>query len=263
MIGRGAFRLLAVGGLGLALSLGAAAGVGATGHRAAAKHETPAAHQASTAPTLGVKRRFTEGFGKVRPKIVDYGGDGQSLVVDVTWSSWGRARAVGHGQASWVWPGWCSACGSVNLRATVVAFDRGTCQGHPVYDQVEWYFPSRGMYFSQRLSYTNLCTWKLLSTGNLTKPRSCEAVALPSSSGAQAGEAEKIQVYDSRLSCKSIRSFLRVSQVMSHYDQDARFHSHGWWCGSELSMQLKTPPPQDFECQRGDYQDLDFNVRPS
>ena len=74
------------------------------------------------------------------------------------WDSWGGARAVGQGRAVWVWPGWCVACGAVNLPATVVAFGKTTCQGHSAYAYVEWFFPSRGMSFDRRLAVENLCT---------------------------------------------------------------------------------------------------------
>lgn len=225
------------------------------------RHASPhPAHATSSRPTLGVASSHATGFGKVKPKLVSYDGDGQSFVANVRWNSWGGGRAIGHGVASWVWPGWCAACGSVNLRATVVAFGRSSCRGRPIYKYVEWYFPSRGMRFSPGLAVANLCSWSF-SSGGLFSPRRCRAIDLPGSPSTPRGVAQKIMIYESRVSCASVRGFLRGSGVMRHYGRNARFHRHGWWCGSELSMQLHRLPPQDFACVRGDYENVSFNVR--
>lgn len=43
-------------------------------------------------------------------------------------------------------------------QATVVAFDLGTCDGHYMYQAIEWYFPESGGSFNAD-SYLNVCSW--------------------------------------------------------------------------------------------------------
>src|SRR5579862_5255271 len=150
--------------------------------------------QARSAPTLGVKFQPNgSGFGQGKQGRADLGGDATSFVTDVKWSSWGGSRAVGHGKAIWVWPGWCVACGGVELPATVVAFDRTTCQGHSAYSRVEWFFPSRGQSFNRRLAVTNICTGRL---GNIPeKVKNCGQVRLKNAI------ATGINMLDSPISC--------------------------------------------------------------
>lgn len=212
---------------------------------------------AASAPTLGLHQRFTEGFGHARPRVVSYGGDPTSLVVGVHWSSWGGAHAVGHGMADWVWPGWCVACGSVNLPATVVAFGLRTCGGHPAYSHVEWYFPSRGMTFSKVLGTVNDCDLKAAS--HVTEPphAHCAPVQAP-------GErVTKIEVFGDGVRCRDGRALVAKLDLVHRYRHNARFHEGPWWCGSELSMQLSKTGPQSFECESGDYNDVSFDVMPT
>lgn len=210
---------------------------------------------ARSVPTLGVKS-FTPngaGFGKVKPRRVDFGGDPTSFVTDVKWSTWGGARAVGHGRALWVWPGWCVACGGVELHATVVAFGRTTCQGHRAYAYVEWFFPSRGMSFDRRLAASNLC-------GGTSPPRppgkelKCGRVRLRSAL------AEHITMFDSPISCATARRFVAHSGAGRYLNRNARFTVNGWWCGSELSMSFGGA--QSFACQRGDFTNVTFELTP-
>jgi hypothetical protein len=212
---------------------------------------------ATSAPTLGLHQKFTEGFGRVRPRVVSYGGDPTSLVAKVHWNSWGGARAVGHGEADWVWPGWCVACGSVNLPATVVAFGLRSCGGHPAYSHVEWYFPSRGMTFSRHLGNVNVCN-----------PRSASPVTEPPHAGCALVRAPgalitKIAVFGFGVRCPAARALLAKLDPISHYRHNARFHVGSWWCGSELIMQVTKTGPQSFECESGDDNDVSFDIMPS
>lgn len=43
-------------------------------------------------------------------------------------------------------------------KATVVAFDLGTCDGQYMYQAIEWYFPESGGSFDPN-SYLNICAW--------------------------------------------------------------------------------------------------------
>lgn len=213
----------------------------------------------SSVPTLGVAsaQPTGAGFGRVRPRTVSYGGDPTSFVSKVRWHSWGGTRAVGHGTADWVWPGWCVACGSVELPATVVAFDRTTCQGHSAYARVEWYFPSRGMSFSPRLSTVNICAHKPAPAGTI-KQLKCGRVSLRSH-GSVSAVAGHITVFDSPISCATARRFVASSGAARYLNRNARFTVHGWWCGSELSMDLGGP--QSFSCVHGDFTNLSFDLK--
>lgn len=213
------------------------------------------AAQAKSVPTLGV-RSFTPhgaGFGQVRPPKVDFGGDPTSFVTNVKWSSWGGARAVGHGKALWVWPGWCVACGGVELPATVVAFGRTTCQGHTAYSYVEWFFPSRGMSFNRRLAGANICTGRPPKFPE--KVQNCGQVRLRNAI------AKGINMLDSPITCSAARQFVANSGAGRYLHRNARFTVDGWWCGSELTPAL--PGVQFFTCQRGDFANLTFQLKPA
>ncbi len=210
----------------------------------------------ASVPTLGVKSfsRTGAGFGQVRPRRVDYGGDPTSFVTNVKWRTWGGARAVGHGRALWVWPGWCVACGGVELPATVVAFGRTTCQGHRAYAYVEWFFPSRGQSFNRRLAGSNLCggTPPPIPPGKELK---CGSVRLRSA------RASHIEMFDSPISCAAARQFVAHSGAGRYLNRNARFSLDGWWCGSELSMDFGGV--QTFACQRGDFTNVTFELKPA
>ncbi len=211
---------------------------------------------ARSAPTLGVRSSTPNGsgFGQVRPQKVDFGGDPTSFVTNVKWTSWGGARAVGHGKALWVWPGWCVACGGVVLPATVVAFDRTTCQGHSAYAYVEWFFPSRGMSFNRRLAGNNICTGKPtpIPPSKLLK---CGQVRLRSAL------ASHIEVFDSPIDCAAARQFVAHSGAGQYVHRNARFTVDGWWCGSSLAMDFGGI--QTVACQRGDLTNVTFELKPA
>ncbi|HET6868484.1 MAG TPA: hypothetical protein VFH80_21395 [Solirubrobacteraceae bacterium] len=214
-----------------------------------------AAHATSrSAPTLGLKSSMPNGagFGQVRPQRVDFGGDPTSFVTSVKWSSWGGARAVGHGKALWVWPGWCVACGGVELPATVVAFGRTTCAGHSAYSYVEWFFPSRGQSFNRRLAGENICSGKQVPIGS-GKVLKCGQVRLRSAL------AVDISVFESPINCATARQFVAHSGAGRYLHRNARFTVDGWWCGSELSMDFGGLQP--VACQRGDFTNVNFELK--
>jgi hypothetical protein len=212
---------------------------------------------ATSVPTLGLHQKLTEGFGHVRPRDISYGGDPTSIVGRVRWSSWGGAHAIGHGTADWVWPGWCVACGSVQLPATVVAFGLRSCGGHPAYTHVEWYFPSRGMSFSPSLSSENICNPRASVHVKPPPQAHCALVRVP-------GElVTKIEVIGAGVGCPDARALVAKLDLVHYFRHNARFHVGPWWCGSELIMQLSKSGPQSFECQSGNYTDLSFDVMPT
>jgi hypothetical protein len=213
----------------------------------------PAPASASAPPTLGLRSAFASGagFGQVRPTTISYGGDPTSFVSRVTWRSWGGGRAIGHGTALWVWPGWCVACGGVELPATVVAFGRTSCGGHLAYSRVEWYFPSRGMTFDRRLAGEDLCG-RRVTPSPVDRQVSCGRVRLAGS----AFTAAHITQYGQPVSCAAARRFVAGSGAARFAGRNARFSLAGWWCGSELSMDLGGP--QSFSCARRDFTNVDF-----
>jgi hypothetical protein len=101
---------------------------------------------AGTAPTLGVAGAFAPngvGFGQVRPTEISLGGDPTGILTDISWQSWGGSQVTGTGTSTYVGPGQTVAQGSQQT-ATVDAYDLGTCNGAPAYQQVTWFFPQHG-----------------------------------------------------------------------------------------------------------------------
>lgn len=111
----------------------------------------------SGVPVLGQGRGITRGYGSARPDTIFNGGDPTGLVTGVSWQSWGGAKAVGTGMGYYDPPNE-PVSRSVRERATVVAFDLGTCAGKYMYRAVEWYFPQSGGSFS-RDNYIDVCAW--------------------------------------------------------------------------------------------------------
>jgi hypothetical protein len=115
----------------------------------AAKASAP---RAQKQPTLGLagpwKKYFGLGFGKVRPKTVYLGGDATNQVRKIHWTTWGKARAIGHGIALYANSGPVSNYPSA--KATIVAYSLGTCgRNHQsAYKRIEWFFPSKGGQFN-------------------------------------------------------------------------------------------------------------------
>jgi hypothetical protein len=113
----------------------------------------------TTQPTLG--RVWgpggQKGYGQVRPSTIYNGGDESGLAEHIKWASWGGTKAVGYGEAVYVGPGQFEYQGKMEP-ATIVAFDLGSCAGHPAYLRVEWYFPQHGQKFVASATDRNICT---------------------------------------------------------------------------------------------------------
>ena len=145
-------------GAAAAIMIGATAGC-ASG---VASADTSGAHtsgaHAAGPPTLGLVwgPGGQQGYGTVRPETVFNGGDPTGLVQHINWYSWGGATAVGTGTAEYVAPGQSVAQGTAQP-ASIVAFDLGTCGGHPAYQAIEWWFPAHGGAFKST-TYINDCT---------------------------------------------------------------------------------------------------------
>jgi hypothetical protein len=97
-------------------------------------------------PVLGAAGWATgvEGFGKVRPRRIFYGGSPSGLVDNVQWTSWGGEKAEGVGVAlNEAHSPDGTVAGAPSERAHVVAWQLGTCKGKPAYLKVGWYFPGQ------------------------------------------------------------------------------------------------------------------------
>jgi hypothetical protein len=140
-------------GAAAAIMIGAMAGC-ASG---AASAHAGGAHAAGS-PTLGLVwgPGGQQGYGTVRPETVFNGGDPTGLVQHINWYSWGGATAIGTGTAEYVAPGQSVAQGTAQ-HASIVAFDLGSCGGHPAYRAIEWFFPAHGGAF-RSTTYINDCT---------------------------------------------------------------------------------------------------------
>ena len=125
---------------------------------------TTTAAPAATQPTLGLDWPTSGGgYGSVEPTLISNGGDPSGNIIGITWQTWGGAQATGTGTAVYVDPSTGEVTGPPQT-ATVVAYDLGTCGGHPAYQAVEWYFPSEGQSFDPSQGIT-ACAFGYLSDG--------------------------------------------------------------------------------------------------
>ena len=144
-----ALTLLVLLGLGAAACSGGGNGSSSaltSTTRAAVSTTSSSTPTAGTAPTLGVAGAFAPngvGFGQVRPTEISLGGDPTGILAGISWQSWGGSQATGTGTSTYVGPGQTVAQGSQQT-ATVDAYDLGTCNGAPAYQQVAWYLPQHG-----------------------------------------------------------------------------------------------------------------------
>ena len=202
---------------------------------------------AGTVPTLGVKQVSTNwgaGFGAIRPSAINFNGDPTSFISKIHWSSWGGSRAVGHGIAGFVWPGFAVADGTRYVGATVVAFDRGTCDGHPAYKREEWYFPEYGETFAPASAGWDICTGKLLSHGSPAGPVYCP-------------KGQFTTWVSGSVTCAELPGVEALVGAAAHQGHSAKWISHGWICGTDLNMGRK---PQTVNCSSGNSKVVNFKI---
>ena len=85
------------------------------------------------------------GFGEIEPSSVFLGGEAESAVNHISWTSWGSPQATGQGT------GYYYTTSSANGRyenETLIAFDLGTCDGSFMYERLEEFFPEQGQTFN-------------------------------------------------------------------------------------------------------------------
>jgi hypothetical protein len=104
-----------------------------------------------------------EGYGQVRPSIVDNRGD--EVVSGIHWHTWGGPRAIGTGMSfDYVGPHQIVPDFGAQQTATVVAFHLANCHGRRAYTAIEWYFPQHGQHFSPA-NYIDACTGTYSGSG--------------------------------------------------------------------------------------------------
>lgn len=111
---------------------------------------------AAPVPLLGLSwAPSQEGYGTPQPSTIFNGGDPSGLVTKVQWTGWGTARATGTG-TGWSTLNAPDTAGGHYAKATVIAFNLGTCGGKLVYQDVTWFFPAEGGSFDPN-TYIDMC----------------------------------------------------------------------------------------------------------
>lgn len=90
-------------------------------------------------PVLGHRHAFPHGrgFGVVKPRAIDLGGDPTGMVSHLRWQHWGRRRAMGFGR------GWCagrSVASGHPCPASLHLYDLTRCHGRRAYRMMVFYF---------------------------------------------------------------------------------------------------------------------------
>ncbi|WP_430379393.1 hypothetical protein [Streptomyces sp. B1-3] len=108
------------------------------------------------APVLGTLWAPNQkGYGLPKPTMFYNGGSPSGIVRDLNWTSWGRQRATGTGEALYVTN--ASVADSPWEKSTVVAFDLGDCEGVQTYRKISTFFPQHGERFDAT-QYIDVCT---------------------------------------------------------------------------------------------------------
>jgi hypothetical protein len=84
----------------------------------------------------------TKGFGRVKPRTIDYGGDPTGLVCRIDWHSWGGRVARGSG-VGWYVSGNQSVGQGHPAKASKVASKLGKWTGRPAYHRLKGVDPGR------------------------------------------------------------------------------------------------------------------------
>jgi hypothetical protein len=202
---------------------------------------------AGSVPTLGLKQasaNWGAGFGAIRPSEIDFNGDPTSFISKIHWSSWGGREAVGHGIAGFVWPGFGVADGTRYVGATVVAFDPGTCDGHPAYQREAWYFPQYGETFVPGSAGWDICTGKLLGHPSQAGPVYCP-------------KGQFNTWVSGSVKCAQLPGIEDLVDGAARQGRSAKWISHGWICGTDLKMSRS---PQTVNCQNGNDKVVNFAI---
>jgi hypothetical protein len=102
----------------------------------------------TTGPTLGRSGVFLDstGFGQVEPSSVFLGGEAESAVTQIEWSSWGTSQATGKGTGCY-YAGTTPSAGCSSEPVTLFAYDLGTCDGLFMYQKLEYVYLGEGETF--------------------------------------------------------------------------------------------------------------------
>jgi hypothetical protein len=111
----------------------------------------PPASTTTQPPVLGSAAAFpspdARGFGQVAPPAIFFGGEAESAVTKIVWTSWGASQTTGTG-TGFDNVGGASAADGHFAPETLVAFDLGICKGSYMYERLTTFFPEEGQTFS-------------------------------------------------------------------------------------------------------------------
>lgn len=109
-------------------------------------------------PVLGRSGVYQDsvGFGQMKPRSIFLGGEAESAVVQITWTSWGAAQATGQGTGCY-YSGTQLASECTHEQVTLFAFDRGMCERTFMYQKLEYVFKTEGETFDPTHAM-NVCT---------------------------------------------------------------------------------------------------------
>ncbi len=163
------------------------------------------------------------GYGQVRPARIFNGGDPTGEVEHIRWTGWGAGRAIGVGDAEYVWPGTAVADNGFTSGARVVAFHLGRCRGHLSYNAIEWFFPKYGQSFRPH-TYIDSCSGRY--AGQSLSLGQCGDAPL----AGHAGTAREVQV--SHMGCAAARAVIVRIDPASYLAHGGRFIQDGYRCGT-------------------------------
>jgi hypothetical protein len=124
---------------------GAVAGVLAAAALAAVAVAPSGLAAPTSVPVLGSAAGFTggKGFGTVKPKTVDLGGDPTGQFTKLKWTGWGSNKATGNGTGNYPPPGQ-PVSHAVKVPATLVVSQLGRCHGKTAYRHMAIFFTYKG-----------------------------------------------------------------------------------------------------------------------
>ena len=203
---------------------------------------------ASTVPTLGLKQASTNwgaGFGAIRPSAINFNGDPTSFISKIHWSSWGGSRAVGHGIAGFVWPGFARrrrnprtsvrpSWPSISVHATAtrpISVRSGTS-------------PSTARRSLRASAGWDICTGKLLGQRASAGPVYCP-------------KGQFTTWVSGSVTCAELPGIEDLIDGTAHQGHSAKWISHGWVCGTDLNMGRD---PQTVNCQSGNSKVVNFKI---
>lgn len=101
--------------------------------------------RAAQQKVLGKRHAFPygKGWGTTRPAVIFNGGDPSGLAQDISWTTWGGPRAVGHGKTAIFKPGGGYYGKLVRIRFRAVDVGHCSPSGPPAYRKLWFRVPKK------------------------------------------------------------------------------------------------------------------------